>query len=32
MCPILAAHLRDLQPKSFITMEMVGDPGIDATA
>jgi len=32
MCPTNVAHLLELQPKSLITMKMVGDPGIDATA
>jgi hypothetical protein len=29
LCPTYVAHLRELQPKSLITMEMVGDPGIE---
>ncbi len=29
MCSTDVAHLRELQPKSLITMEMVGDPGIE---
>ena len=29
LCSTNVAHLRDLQPKSLITMKMVGDPGIE---
>ncbi len=29
MCPTIVAHLRIMQPKSLVSREMVGDPGIE---